>query len=237
MSNFKTGKDLLTCLDILPFELFDHVINGLQPFDKLGRPIPPPDITDKLKSLNGSKNELDSLLCSWPQLTNEELHKRLKSNPREAVWYCEQRQRYHPRMEKLSRDIEDLKNELLQIKDKYSWANYELPEDDKSAEWVINSLLNALFKEDDFIGILEKGSSAENRDKTKDLKQCRETAKEYVAYCNAEGKNPFIAEAIRNIRSLDCGMIYSEKQIRTWITRGPSIFPKDSSKKGRRKNS
>lgn len=140
-------------------------------------------------------------------------------------------------MEKLSGDIEDLKNELSQIKDKYSWANYALPKNDTSAERVINLLLNALFKEDDLTGILEKAKNNENRDKTKDLKQCRETAKEYVADCNAEGKNPFIAEAIRNIRSLDCGRIYSEKQIRTWITRGPSIFPKDSSKKGRRKNS
>ena len=77
----------------------------------------------------------------------------------------------------------------------------------------------------------------ENRDKSNDIKQCRDTAKKHVADCNAKGEIPSIATAINIIRSLDFGKIYSEKQVRNWITRKPQIFPKDSSKKGRRKNS
>jgi hypothetical protein len=77
----------------------------------------------------------------------------------------------------------------------------------------------------------------ENRDKSNDIRQCRETAKKYVTDCNEKKEIPSIATAINIIRSLDFGRIYSVKQVRNWITRKPPIFPKESSKKGRRKNS
>jgi len=79
--------------------------------------------------------------------------------------------------------------------------------------------------------------SDEKRDKNKDITQCRETARKHVTDCNAKGETPYIATAINIIRSLDFGSIYTKKQIRNWITKKPEIFPKESSKKGRRKNS
>jgi hypothetical protein len=76
-----------------------------------------------------------------------------------------------------------------------------------------------------------------NRDKNKDRKQCSDRAKKYVADCNAKKEIPSIAKAIKIILSLDCGKTYTEKQVRNWITKTPRIFPKESSKKGRRRNS
>ena len=83
----------------------------------------------------------------------------------------------------------------------------------------------------------EKIASKENRDKNKDRKQCSDRAKKYVADCNAKKEIPSIAKAIKIILSLDCGKTYTEKQVRNWITKTPRIFPKESSKKGRRRNS
>jgi len=83
----------------------------------------------------------------------------------------------------------------------------------------------------------EKIPLNENRDKNNDIKQCREIANKYVTDCKAKKEIPSIAKAIETILLLDFGRTYTEKQVRNWITRKPPIFPKDSSKKGRRKNS
>lgn len=77
----------------------------------------------------------------------------------------------------------------------------------------------------------------EDRDKKKDIKRCREAAENYVKSCIAKVEKPSIATAIKKICSYDFGSTYSEKQVRNWITKKPPIFPKESSKKGRRKNS
>ncbi|MCX5847724.1 MAG: hypothetical protein NTW12_15435 [Deltaproteobacteria bacterium] len=156
MSDFKSGKELIDTFDLKPFELFSLVKSGLQPYNHLGNPLPPPNITDKLKNIKGYESELDSLLRRCPQLSNEEFQKRFKSNPREVAWYYEQRQRHQPRIEKLSRDIEDLKNELLQIENKNLWVNYELSEDNSYAQQTINNLLNYYYKLTEATALLKK---------------------------------------------------------------------------------
>ena len=84
---------------------------------------------------------------------------------------------------------------------------------------------------------IERAEKDKKRDKSKDIKQCRDRAKKYVTDCKAKKETPSIAKAIKIIHSLDFGKIYTEKQIRNWIIRKPQIFPEKSSKKGRRKNS
>jgi hypothetical protein len=81
------------------------------------------------------------------------------------------------------------------------------------------------------------GTDNEERDKNKDRKQCRERAKEYVKDCKAKKEKSSIATAINIIQSHDIGRQYTKRQVRNWITIKPRIFPEDSSKKGRRKNS
>ena len=51
MSKFISGQNLLTRLDIAPFELFRYVKKGLQPIDRYSKPILPPAISSKLDRL------------------------------------------------------------------------------------------------------------------------------------------------------------------------------------------
>ncbi|MGD0279866.1 MAG: hypothetical protein ABSC11_11230 [Smithella sp.] len=136
MSKFISGKDLLTRFDILSFELFDHVKNGLQPFDKFGRPISPPDIKSKLRQLE----ELEKKLESQPGLSHSAIDEIFKR----SIDYIDNATRQKNR-EYLLNKIEPLKKELEQIEDKFSWRNYDLPADERSAQWVIDLLLNSYF--------------------------------------------------------------------------------------------
>jgi len=72
--------------------------------------------------------------------------------------------------------------------------------------------------------------------KSKLKTQCRKIARDYISVKTAEEKVPIIAEAIKIIRR-DFASNYTERQIRNWITEKPRIFPVESSKKGRRKDS
>ncbi len=147
MSNYISGKNLLTRLDILPFELFDYVKKGLQPFDKFGKPIPPPDIKFKINQLEESEEALEEFLrCCWPVLPKSagEVKELFEKKP-SYVAYADEQIRLAPLREYLLNKIETLKNEIEQNENKYSWSNYELPEDQKSAQWVIDLLLNSYF--------------------------------------------------------------------------------------------
>ena len=117
MRNYISGRDLLTQMDILPFELFNYVKEGHQPLDQFGRPIPPPDISAKLERLKKLREELRGV----------------KFMPRELS---------APILEK----IKTVEKDLDSIENKDSWAAYELPDDKDSAQWVIDLLQNALFE-------------------------------------------------------------------------------------------
>jgi len=148
MSKYKTGKELIQKLEIRDLELFEQVKGGLQPLDKFGRPIPPPDISAKLKELERLQTELNRIPePNW--LSLEEMKKWGSTPPSWVFGVFEEQERARPRRKKLSREIDILKEEMKNVTDINSWANYELPGDDKSAERVIDLLLNAFFKLDD----------------------------------------------------------------------------------------
>ncbi len=142
MGNFISGKELLTHLDILPFELLQMVKEGLQPYNKFGEPIISPDITRKKTELDNLKNQsvvLKKMADRWraiapvvTRIDEEEIELMSAKN----------------KLERTTQDIKVLENDLAQIENIYSWANYELPEDEKSKEWVLNLLLNAYYKKD-----------------------------------------------------------------------------------------
>jgi len=149
MSKFISGKDLLTRLDILPFELFNHVKNGLQPFDKYGKPISPPDIQSTIKQIEVLKNERESFNRRFRWLTGEvSAEEKFKIIDRNVRYYSneiEEEKKLRPRRETLNKDIDYLEKELKQREDKFSWRNYDLPKDERSAQFVINSLLESYF--------------------------------------------------------------------------------------------
>ena len=74
-----------------------------------------------------------------------------------------QREQSKPRREYLLKEIKATEEELDDIKNKFSWADYELPEDEKSAQRVIDLLQKALFEwEEDTEREGEKDSHEKN---------------------------------------------------------------------------
>ncbi len=143
MSNFISGEDLLKRLDLRPFELFNHVKNGLQPFDQFGKPIPPPNIKDKSERLKKIKMQFEE---NPRTLRLKEGTIEATSPPGFRLRLLGDVQRRYALMNKsLQNEIETLTKELDSIENKYSWSNYALPEDEQSAKRVMDSLLKALF--------------------------------------------------------------------------------------------
>ena len=143
MSNFISGQDLLTRLNIFPFELFDHVKKGLQPLDQFGRPIMSPDVKSKSERLKKIKMQLEE---NPRTLRATEGTIKATSPPGSRLRLLGDLQRRYAAMNKsLQNEMETLTKELNSIENKYSWFNYELPEDQQSAMRVIDSLLKALF--------------------------------------------------------------------------------------------
>lgn len=170
MSKFIHGLNLLTRFDIVSFELFDYVKNGLQPFDKFGRPIPPRTIKSKLERLKKLNEELKVLPLVYGKI--ETLH---RGPARE-----EEKQKCDSRHKSLLSEIETLKRELDNIENKHSWSNYELPEDKKSAEWVFDSLLRSYFRMKD-VEAIEKASKKDQLvDQGTDKETKLEDVKEYI---------------------------------------------------------
>lgn len=151
MSKFKNGKELIQEWNIKDFELFEHVKAGLQPFNRFGRPLPPPDVYFKKLLRKKLKDRSDFLKFrySWITLSPEEKIAYCKRDVRTAYGLQQTSKSAQSECKSITRELESLDRELSQIPDINSWANYELPEDGKSAEGVINSLLNAFFKLDD----------------------------------------------------------------------------------------
>jgi len=153
MTNYILGKELLESWKIKPFELFHHVKDGLQPHNKFGKPQSPPDIALKLNRLNDLRKESNLSIFDCLRLSPEELKSRFESCRDKddsfklaVLGPIIESERRKPRYEQITREIEILENDLAKIENKYSWRDYELPEDTSRAEWVINSLLNAYYK-------------------------------------------------------------------------------------------
>lgn len=159
MTKYILGKELLDQWKIKPFELFRYVRDGLQPHNKYDKPKSPPHIDLKLNQLSDLKKELSLPNFSWLRLSVKK-RKSLAKKYRGKCGYVTsespffqailgpslESERWIPRYRQITKDIKILKNELAKIKNKYSWGDYELPEDTSQAEWVINSLLSAYYK-------------------------------------------------------------------------------------------
>lgn len=151
MSNFISGQDLLTRLDILPFELFNRVKNGFQPFNRFGEPVAPPDISAKIKKIKDLRKEADLLKPEfdwWFRKTFDERKAYLEkiTNLDRAYLDQESAKSAKKKFDGKTQDIQELENGLARIENKYSWENYELPESDQSKDLVINLLLNSFYK-------------------------------------------------------------------------------------------
>lgn len=147
VSNYVRGNELIKHLNIQPCELFDRVKKGLPPLDEFGKPIPPPNVSIKLEELKSLNQEHERFIDRFKDICAnfDELKKVKSQNQSMIMGLIELRERLAPRHEYVLEQIETLKQEIDRIPDKYSWANYNLPEDEASAKGVFDLLLRALF--------------------------------------------------------------------------------------------
>lgn len=125
---------------LLPFGLFTHVKEGhLHPLNKNGEPISPPDIEHKLKHQRELEQTLNVLPLEYGRI--EALY---QGEAKEA-----EKQKLDKRKESLQKEYKDLKQKLGAIKDKYSWADYELPQELIQKQRVFDLLQASYFHEDE----------------------------------------------------------------------------------------
>lgn len=170
MTKYIFGKDLLSHLEIKPFELFNYVKEGHQPFDQFGKQIPPPDISAKLNQLKELRQELTEFdRKNWPDLPAPG---EIKKWPAQVLFGAiAQRERAAPWRESLLNRVENLEKKLTRRGDKYSWAAYELSDDKKSAQRVLDLLQNAFFE-------IELGIEKDSK-KEEPLPQKKETSSNF----------------------------------------------------------
>jgi hypothetical protein len=228
MSKLIPAPKLLKRWDIMPSELFYHVKNGLQPFDKFERPIPPPTITRKIerleelltgleltsfflksfeepknafeknlklieaqKMLNGYASKHESILNKIETLKSdiqstriykleqlEKLNRKRKTislflsafgsvrkafekNPRKANKLIILDD-YASRYKSMLNELKTLKRELDNIENIHSWLDYELPENEESADRVIDLLMRSYFKIKDVEAIAKANPETQN---------------------------------------------------------------------------
>ena len=125
MSKFIYGQKLLTRLDITSFQLFRHVKNGLQPIDRFEKPVPPPDISSKMDTLKAAYKHFNKCLSMLSTSTEDD----------DAV----------QSRKALLRKIGYVKTDMEQIEGKYSWEDYELPENIKLADEAFDLLLESYY--------------------------------------------------------------------------------------------
>jgi len=158
MTNFISGWDLLKEWNIRDFELFEYVNKGkLQPFNKIGRPVPHPDYRSKgqinewrseIKSLKKSLSETRSLIKK-----TEKYHFSVLANINENLILS--------RIKNFEDKIERYKNYST---DPYNWTNYNLPENEDEAKEILSLICNCLYHND----IAVKISITKEEDKKKE---------------------------------------------------------------------
>lgn len=122
---------------LLPFELFTHVKEGrLHPLDKNGEPIALPGIEYKLKH----QRELEETINKVLPLEYGKIEVLYRGEAKEA-----EKKKFDERKESLQKEYKDLKHKLDATKNKYSWADYELPQEPMKKQKVFDLLQASYF--------------------------------------------------------------------------------------------
>jgi len=132
MGKFIPGKEVLALLGIRDFQLFEYVKKGfLQPYDQLGKPKPPPDISLKLSHL---KIFQTYLTLHWQSKASEIFIEELS-------WLVG--------IDQLRKETKNLEKELSQIDNIYSWKDYSLPDIELVTKKVLKALVGYLYLEEE----------------------------------------------------------------------------------------
>jgi hypothetical protein len=176
-----TGSQLLNKYGMRGFQLLEHVINGLQPYDKVtGKPIPPPSVVQRLSELRELEYSInihqDALMKleglsddspdpddprtipviegegSYPGGGGQNVRKRTARTVRES------KQEYRSLIKKKKDRIKTIREELPSD---MSWKSYNLPNSQIRMEAVLRRLSEEVFNEEEFLKLIERQAAAE----------------------------------------------------------------------------
>jgi hypothetical protein len=223
MSKWISGAELLSRWDIKSVELFDYVRKGLRPHSILGKPMAPPNVSEKLGYLEEWEKELETLkrLCKSPMDSRPVVRMRQEKDRKERI----------KKVPHLEKKIKTLKEELSQI-DTHSWENYTLTSSEQETRELIRGLTRALFEvanvkeiETRYGLVPKKERHSADRSAEKKLRpnqkqriKCREVAEELwkadpTVTITAMIEHEDIVEASKRTD----GNLYLEKTVRNWI--------------------
>jgi hypothetical protein len=133
------------------------VKNGLQPYNKLGQKMPPPDISYKLNLLK----ELESQLAG----VNEALKCSTETRRITRIRLPSVREKNEQIKVALESNISTLKDQLKN--DIYSWKSCELPSSEEETINIIRRLIGSYYRREDNPIILQEDSSPSHDDQQK----------------------------------------------------------------------
>ena len=162
MSDYIQGQEILRLYGIRDFELFEYVKKGLQPYSETGKPILPPDVQQKIASIEieiGKRH--DEGLRLWWDLTSgkasvkaferisqKDAERRLMREQIELARGAHWRSRIAPTEKKLKetkRQIKALTDERSILKDDPSWKDRYLPDSETDRKMVLQELVSAFY--------------------------------------------------------------------------------------------
>lgn len=149
-TNWFSEQELLDHWQIKEFELLERLTEGLQPYSRLGDPIPPPNNLEKLKRLKNLKSSLESLVA---------LEQRTDRRPAVMARIKIEREKNKGQIKTIKEKISKLEKELSDI-DIYSWKNYRFSNADEKTK-LLEVIKDYLFSKDDVINF-ERNQFEEN---------------------------------------------------------------------------
>jgi hypothetical protein len=166
MSEWITGEELRASLNFRDFEFYNFLIeNGIQPHNRSGHPLAPPDVQEKRESLESLENRLKQLRIELEDLPNEiERRKRNALGPRQmrskhyvrdwvyvtnisTFGVSAERERFQKYITSTENSIRLLKDELPSPED-YHWGESSPPLAE-SEEEIFNIIVGALYKKNE----------------------------------------------------------------------------------------
>jgi hypothetical protein len=161
------GTDYIKVRGRKDIEIVSYVKNGLQPYDELGIPILPPGISDLIYLIRELGYDIECIEMDFPEfkdgnITNDDRHSILSAEKSDTefskkIYYwagntSEVKEEYE--LKKIQLELSENKlNKYYQLP---CWNGYQLPVKAEDKKFVINELLNALYKWEDIIELEKK---------------------------------------------------------------------------------
>jgi hypothetical protein len=228
MSDWLYGSELLILWGIKDFELLEYMIEGtLQPYDRLFKPIIPPNTSKRKEALKNKEQDLSDWERYWgtgSKMPNPNIE---VNRVRYGTDYPGD---YELRRERYESEIMSLK-ETLPKENEASWEHYEYPHSESDLLHQCEAMLKYLFRKEDIEKFAKqhglkppaKSSGAQPTDvqsqrnllpNQMDKQKCREIAQHKWKYDSSLTISAMvISEEIKQ----QFGKMYKPKTIYKWI--------------------